>query len=70
MPDPISVDLLVFPGTSASSLFGLYEILSSVGAGWETYVTGEPPASHFKVRIVSPEKDHFVVPAACRLSPT
>jgi hypothetical protein len=55
----ISIDLLVCESVSASSLYGLYDVLASVGIGWEAFVTGEPHAPRFRVRIVSTEKRPF-----------
>src|SRR5262245_56917029 len=39
--------------TSASGLFGLYDVLSSVGVGWEAFVTGEPQVPRFGFQILS-----------------
>ena len=55
IPRPISVDLLVSRSVSPSSLYGLRDVMASVGVGWETFVTGEPPTPRFNVRIVSTE---------------
>ena len=69
IPTPISVDLLVSESTSASSLFGLYDVLASVGVGWETYVTGEPHTPRFSVRIVSIEQGTFTCVSGVRVTP-
>ena len=45
--------------TSASGLFGLYDVLSSVGVGWEAYVTGEPGKPRFKVQIIAEDDKPF-----------
>ena len=55
LPRPISIDLLVARSISPSSLYGLRDVMASVGVGWETFVTGEPPTPPFNVRIVSTE---------------
>lgn len=52
-PAPISVSLLATPESSPSTLFGLLDVLSTVGVGWEKFVTGEPIRPIFNVRIVS-----------------
>lgn len=57
--DPIRVDLLVCPHNSASGLYGLYDVLTSVGIGWEHFVTGEPELPRFAVRIVGQTKEPF-----------
>src|SRR5438552_15194942 len=59
IPRAILVDLLIFKSSTASNFYGLYDILASVGVGWETYVTGEPPTPRFSVRIVSAESGPF-----------
>ena len=41
IPRPISIDLLVSRDVSPSSLYGLRDVLGSVGTAWETFVTGE-----------------------------
>ena len=49
----IVVNILAKPDTSSSTLFGLYDVLTSVGVGWETHVAGVPAAPQFDVRIVA-----------------
>lgn len=55
----IAVSILTTPDTSPSTLFGLSDLLSSVGIGWESYVTGEPEEPRFNVRIVAATSDPF-----------
>ena len=50
---PIKISLLATPETTASTLFGLYDVLSSVGIAWETFITGVPTEPKFDVSIVS-----------------
>lgn len=57
---PINVSLLATPDTTPSTLFGLFDIFSSVGIGWETFISGEPPAAVFNVKIVSVQKEPFL----------
>ncbi len=61
MPDqrPITISILATPDTSPSTLFGLYDVLSSVGIGWEAFVAGTPEAPRFDVRIVAVRRDPF-----------
>lgn len=49
----VSVCILATSDTLASTLFGLIDILSAVGVGWETYVTNEDINPAFDVKIVS-----------------
>src|ERR1700756_5935194 len=65
----ISIDLLVCESVPASSLYGVYDVLASVGIGWEAFVTGEPHAPRFRVRIVSTEKRPFKCASGVQISP-
>jgi transcriptional regulator GlxA family with amidase domain len=66
---PIVVDLLVSKSSTASNLYGLYDVLASVGVGWETYVTGEPQTPRFVVRIVSAEDGPFKCASGVQVTP-
>ena len=55
----IKVSILATPDTSPSVLFGIYDVLSSVGVGWQTFVSGENIAPQFDVRIVAVENKPF-----------
>lgn len=58
-PKPICVDILVLKDTTASGLYGLHDVLSSVGIAWESVVSGQPCAARFDVRIVAATKAPF-----------
>jgi transcriptional regulator GlxA family with amidase domain len=60
MSKPLKVSILATPDTSPSVLFGLYDIFSSVGVGWEMFVSGESAAPWFDVQIISVENKPFV----------
>lgn len=53
----VSVSLLVSQETSPSTLFGLFDVLSSVGIGWEKFVTGAQEIPQFDVKIVAASSD-------------
>ncbi|WP_193369919.1 GlxA family transcriptional regulator [Pelagibius marinus] len=56
---PIRVCLLALPESSASVLYGLYDVLSSAGRLW-SQITGEPEAGPtMEVEIVSPSREPF-----------
>ena len=57
---PITVNILATPVSSASTLFGLFDVLGSVGSAWENYVTGKPVDPQFNVRIVAATKEPFL----------
>ena len=55
----LTVSILALPESSASVLYGLYDVLSSAGQIW-SQVTGEPEhAPPLEVRIVAPRKKLF-----------
>lgn len=57
---PIKIGILATPDTSPSTLFGLFDVLSSVGVGWETFVSGKAPSPQFDVQIVATQSRPFV----------
>ena len=57
--NPVTISILATKDTSPSTLFGLYDVLGSVGIGWESYVTGEPAEPQFDVRIVAAGRKSF-----------
>ena len=55
----LKVNILALPESSASVLYGLYDVLSSAGRIW-SHITGEAEsAPPLEVRIVSPDKAPF-----------
>ena len=56
---PVTIRILANADTSPSTLFGLFDVLSSVGIGWETLITGKPVDPQFDVRIVGATKEPF-----------
>jgi transcriptional regulator GlxA family with amidase domain len=58
-PEPTSIDILVLKETTPSGLYGLYDVLASVGIVWETIVSGRPSTSRFQVRIVAEDPEPF-----------
>lgn len=52
---PVKVCILATEDTSLSTLFGLSDVLRSVGSAWELFVSGAPDDALFDVRIVAPE---------------
>lgn len=59
IPAPLRVDILAVPESSATAVYGLYEMLSSVGVLWKL-VTGEAVlARRIKARIVARSQRPF-----------
>ncbi len=56
-PHPIKISILATPESTPSTLFGLFDVLSTVGIGWEKFVTWESIRPRFDVRIVALEEE-------------
>ena len=54
-----TMQLLATRHASASTLFGLYDLLTSVGSFWELCVSDTPPRPTFNVQIVGPTREPF-----------
>lgn len=67
--DPVSLDILALPESSAAVLYSLYDVLSSVGDMW-SFLTGQEQAtSGFEVRIVSPQIEPFLCSSGVQVIP-
>lgn len=65
----IKLGLLATKEVSASSLFGLYDTLSSAGKAWEVFVTGESPKPLFDVKIISSDNLPFRCASGTQILP-
>ena len=65
----VRVSILARPDTSPSTLLGLYDVLNSVGVGWETHVAGTPGESLFDVQIVAASREPFQCASGVPLAP-
>jgi transcriptional regulator GlxA family with amidase domain len=65
----IRVAVVTTPSSSASSLFGIRDTLTSVGVAWETYVTGEAAVPRFEVSFVGTTTDPFVCVSGTEIRP-
>jgi transcriptional regulator GlxA family with amidase domain len=62
MPDPnarLTVALLAVHESTASTLYGMYDVLASAGRDWDFLVAGRPGASLIHPRIVSADGRRF-----------
>jgi len=50
---PVTVALLVFPETTASVIYGMYDLLVSVGRDWGAIMQGQPGSPRMQVQIVA-----------------
>lgn len=60
-PQPLSVAILVFPETTASVVYGIYDLLRSAGTDWGVIVEGEPGTVLFHPLLVAREAGPLVV---------
>jgi transcriptional regulator GlxA family with amidase domain len=66
---PVPVSLAVLPETTPTSLFGLYEVLSSVGHIWSE-LTGEPTVARpMAVRLVGPRRGRVIGAGGVPITP-
>jgi transcriptional regulator GlxA family with amidase domain len=56
---PVKTSVLAFPETAGWMLYGMYDVLNTVGALWPELTTGEPGEPRFEVRIVAATKEPF-----------
>lgn len=67
--NPVSVGLLALPECTPTALYGLYEVLSSVGVTWSE-LTGEPPKGRrFNPLIVAPGREAFASAVGIPIAP-
>jgi transcriptional regulator GlxA family with amidase domain len=56
---PVSIAILVSPNSTASGVYGLSDVLSSIGTAWETVVSRVPPSPRFTVQLVGATRAPF-----------
>jgi len=66
---PLKVTLLALPESTPAALFGLYEVLVSVGVVWPTLMGGEPGPPGFDVCIASADGQPFDCPVGTSITP-
>jgi len=54
-----SIQIVATPFASASTLFGLHDVLKSVGVAWEVFVSAEEPHPRFDVQLVAQRMEPF-----------
>src|SRR5262245_36156926 len=57
---PVSVAILAFPETSASVVYGVYDLLSQAGRDWGVIVDGQPGQSLLRPVVVAAKPGQFV----------
>ncbi len=67
--EPYTVSILVTPYTSASTLYGLFDVLSAVGISWEKFVSGHAGDPVFDVCIVGADLEPVLCPRNIKVTP-
>ena len=65
----VRVAILAFPEVTASTVYGLYDILASAGRDWEFVVSGQPGPSVMLPSVVSRTAEPFTVSNGVRMTP-
>lgn len=68
-PAPIEIAVLAYPETSASVLFGMYDLFLSAGRDWGAIVEGRPVESLMRPRIVSRHAEPFTAGNGVQIKP-
>lgn len=72
MPGPrdrLTIALLAVPESTASTLYGMYDLLSSAGRDWDLIVKGVPGESRFRPVIVSATGARITTPSGLTIEP-
>ncbi len=67
--EPVKVAVLAFPETSASVVYGVYDLLAAAGRDWGIIVGGEPGRVLFEPMVVSARSGSFAASNGVILSP-
>lgn len=68
-PAPASIAILAFPETSASAVYGMYDLFMQAGRDWGVMMGGEPGASLFAPQIVTRDGAPLEIGNGVRLLP-
>ncbi len=66
---PATVAILAFPETTASVLYGMYDLFKSAGRDWGTIVDGHPGSDLLRPLIVARRTDAFVAANGVHITP-
>ena len=66
---PVTVAVLAFPETSASVVYGIYDLLASAGRDWELIVSGQAGQAKMQPLIVSVQAGAFCVSNGVSITP-
>src|SRR5262245_34869707 len=67
--DPLVVVILAVPESTASTLYGMYEILESAGRDWGLVTSGTPGPQRIRPIIASADGKGFRTPNGLRVEP-
>lgn len=67
--DRLTIALLAVPDSTASTLYGMYDLLSSAGRDWDLLIKGVPGESRFRPVIVSAAGARITTPSGLSIEP-
>jgi transcriptional regulator GlxA family with amidase domain len=68
-PRKIRFSILALPETTPTAMYGMFEILSSVGVVWPQAIGGQPGHARFEAEIVSSDGEPFTTNGGVPISP-
>jgi transcriptional regulator GlxA family with amidase domain len=68
-PRPATIAILAFPETSASAVYGMYDLFVAAGRDWGVMMNGVPGTSLFDARIVARQRQPFLISNDVQLIP-
>jgi transcriptional regulator GlxA family with amidase domain len=68
-PRPAAVAVLAFPETTASVVYGMYDLFMSAGRDWEVIVDGKPGPAPLRPLVVATRADAFEAANGVRIAP-
>jgi len=67
--EPVTLDILALPESSAAVLYSLFDVLSSVDGVWSLLTGEEQTTKGFDVRIVAPQAEPFLCSSGVQVVP-
>ena len=67
--EPVKLDILALPESSAAVLYSLFDVLSSVDGVWSLLTGEEQTTKGFNVRIVAPQAEPFLCSSGVQVIP-
>src|SRR6476661_7945253 len=69
VPSPATVAILAMPETTASVVYGMYDLFMSAGRDWGVIVNGAPAPGLIGPKVVAAEAAPFIAPNGVTIVP-